>query len=42
MNFPGCWATTPGKYYWQADHVPLRHDPEAACVSVIKSFRVTG
>jgi hypothetical protein len=21
VGFPGFWATTPGRYYWQADHV---------------------
>jgi hypothetical protein len=42
-NFPGYWAVTPGKYYWQAQHVaPLCHAPHCTVFSDVRSFRVTG
>jgi hypothetical protein len=42
-SFPGFFASTPGRYYWQADHVaPLCHAKGCEVVSKIKSFRVTG
>jgi hypothetical protein len=43
FNFPGYWAVTPGKYYWQADHVaPLCHAKGCEVVSRIHWFRVVG
>jgi hypothetical protein len=40
-SFPGYWAVTPGKYYWQADHVaPLCHARGCEVVSKIGTFRV--
>lgn len=38
FSFPGYWATTPGKYFWQAQHVS---SSGGLVVSKIKSFRVT-
>jgi hypothetical protein len=43
FNFPGYWAVTPGKYYWQAQHVaPLCQAPHCLVFSQIHSFRVVG
>lgn len=40
-GFPGYWATTPGKYYWQANHTaPLCQAKGCEVVSKIHSFRV--
>jgi hypothetical protein len=39
FNFPGYWATTAGRYYWQADHVGGT-SPSGHVVSAIRSFRV--
>jgi hypothetical protein len=42
-DFAGFFASTPGKYYWQASHVaPLCNAKGCQIVSKIKSFRVTG
>jgi hypothetical protein len=38
-NFPGYWATTPGKYYWQAQTVG--NGRGGVNVSKIGSFRIT-
>jgi hypothetical protein len=41
FSFAGYWAVTPGKYYWQAQHVaPLCQAPGCEVVSAIHSFRV--
>jgi hypothetical protein len=37
--FPGWWATTPGKYYWQAEHVDCSFK-SCQDVSKIGSFTV--
>jgi hypothetical protein len=37
-KFNGYWATTPGRYYWQADHVG--EGPGGHVTSAIRSFRV--
>jgi hypothetical protein len=43
VSFPGYWATTPGRYYWQASIVaPLCAAPGCQLVSAIHSFRVHG
>lgn len=43
FNFPGYWAVTPGKYYWQAQHVaPLCQAKGCEVVSAIHTFRVVG
>jgi hypothetical protein len=42
FNFPGYWATTPGKYYWQAQHVDCVHFRSCLATSNIGSFRVVG
>jgi hypothetical protein len=43
FNFPGYWAVTPGKYYWQANHVAERcQAPECEVVSEIHTFRIVG
>ncbi|MFZ0041901.1 MAG: hypothetical protein WAK93_11380 [Solirubrobacteraceae bacterium] len=43
FNFPGYWAVTPGKYYWQASHTaPLCQAKGCEIVSKIHTFRVTG
>jgi hypothetical protein len=40
-NFPGYWAVTPGRYYWQANHVAPACDANGCeLVSPIRSFRV--
>lgn len=41
-NFPGWWATTPGTYYWQADHVDcsVAGAPNCHVISQIGSFHV--
>jgi hypothetical protein len=40
-NFPGYWAVTPGKYYWQTQHVaPLCQAPGCEVASAIHWFRV--
>lgn len=48
-SFPGFWATTQGKYYWQARHVPPAcgngHGglaPGCELVSKIQTFHVVG
>jgi hypothetical protein len=38
-DFPGYWATTPGKYYWQAQHVG--NGTGGLVVSKVGSFRIT-
>jgi hypothetical protein len=41
LGFPGYWAVTPGKYYWQANHVaPLCHAKGCEVVSKIGVFHV--
>jgi hypothetical protein len=41
VSFQGYWAVTPGKYYWQANHVaPLCHAKGCEVVSRIGTFRV--
>jgi hypothetical protein len=42
VNFPGWWATTPGTYYWQADHVDCSVAGAHDChvISKIGSFHV--
>jgi hypothetical protein len=41
LQFPGFWANTPGRYYWQAEHVaPLCQAPHCEVMSPIRSFRV--
>lgn len=40
FNFPGYWAVTPGKYYWQI-HYYLDRSPWEV-LSAIHAFRVTG
>jgi hypothetical protein len=43
FNFPGYWAVTPGKYYWQAEHVaPLCKAKGCEVVSKIHAFTVVG
>ncbi len=43
FNFPGYWAVTPGRYYWQAEHVaPLCQAKGCEVASAIHSFRVVG
>ncbi len=43
FNFPGYWAVTPGKYYWQANHVaPLCQAKGCELVSGIHSFTIYG
>ncbi len=43
FNFPGYWAVTPGKYYWQANHVaPLCQAKGCELVSGIHSFTIVG
>jgi hypothetical protein len=43
FNFPGYWAVTPGKYFWQARHVaPLCQAKGCEVVSQIHWFRVVG
>jgi hypothetical protein len=43
ISFPGFWAATPGKYYWQASHTaPLCQAKGCEIVSAIHSFRVVG
>lgn len=43
FNFPGYWAVTPGKYYWQAEHVaPLCEAKGCEVASAIHSFTVVG
>jgi hypothetical protein len=43
FNFPGYWAVTPGKYYWQAQHVaPLCKAKGCEVVSKIRTFTVVG
>ncbi len=43
FNFPGYWAVTPGKYYWQAEHVaPLCKAKGCEVVSPIHTFTVVG
>jgi hypothetical protein len=43
FNFPGYWAVTPGKYYWQAEHVaPLCQAKGCEVASAIHTFRVVG
>ena len=43
FNFPGYWAVTPGKYYWQAEHVaPLCKAKGCEVVSKIRTFTVVG
>lgn len=39
FNFPGYWATTAGKYFWQASHVG-GNSPSDHVVSAIHSFVV--
>jgi hypothetical protein len=42
-TFPGYWAVTPGKYYWQASHTaPLCQAKGCEIVSAIHSFRIVG
>jgi hypothetical protein len=42
VSFPGWWATTPGTYYWQADHVNCSVTGRDSChvTSKIGSFHV--
>jgi hypothetical protein len=42
-SFGGWWATTPGRYYWQADHVDCSATEANSCqvTSRIGSFRVS-
>jgi hypothetical protein len=42
VSFPGWWATTPGTYYWQADHVNCSVTGADRChvTSKIGSFHV--
>ncbi len=41
FDFPGYWAATPGRYYWQARHTaPLCQAPDCAVISAVHSFRV--
>jgi hypothetical protein len=42
VSFPGWWATTPGTYYWQADHVDCSVTGADRChvTSKIGSFHV--
>jgi hypothetical protein len=43
VGFPGYWAVTPGKYFWQAEHTaPLCHAKGCEVVSKIGTFRVVG
>lgn len=43
FSFPGYWAVTPGKYYWQAQHVaPLCQTKGCVVVSAIHAFTVVG
>ena len=39
FSFPGYWATTPGQYYWQANHVG-GSGPSGHVTSAVHSFRV--
>ena len=40
--FPGYWASTPGTYFWQAEHVANLCDaPGCEVVSPIRTFKVT-
>jgi hypothetical protein len=43
VSFPGWWATTPGTYYWQADHVDCSVAGAHSCavISKIGSFHVS-
>jgi hypothetical protein len=43
VSFPGWWATTPGTYYWQADHVDCSVTGADSChvTSKIGSFHVS-
>ena len=42
-SFNGFFTSTPGEYYWQAQHVaPVCRVKACLVVSEIKSFRVTG
>lgn len=41
--FPGWYASTPGRYFWQAEHTaPLCDRPGCEIHSAIRSFRVYG
>lgn len=40
-DFPGYWASTPGRYYWQAEHTDCEVKGCEA-VSMIGTFTVTG
>ncbi|MBV9424262.1 MAG: hypothetical protein JOZ98_15220 [Solirubrobacterales bacterium] len=42
FNFAGYWATTPGKYFWQAQNVDCFHFRGCYATSNIGSFRVVG
>jgi hypothetical protein len=43
FNFPGYWAVTDGKYYWQAEHVaPLCQAKGCEVVSKISTFHIVG
>lgn len=42
FNFPGYWATTPGKLYWQAEHADCTHFSGCEATSKIGSFKVVG
>lgn len=42
FNFPGYWQTTPGKLYWQAQHVDCDHFKSCQALSKIGSFRIVG
>jgi hypothetical protein len=43
FNFPGYWAVTPGKYYWQAQHVaPLCQAKGCEVAGAIHTFTVVG
>lgn len=42
FNFPGYWAVTPGRYYWQAQNPDCFHFKSCLATSNIGSFRVVG
>ncbi len=40
FNFPGYWAVTPDKYYWQAQNPDCFHFKSCLATSKVGSFRV--
>lgn len=42
FDFPGYWAVTPGRYYWQAQNPDCFHFKSCFATSRVGSFRVVG